>query len=253
MVWPWRYATSVPSAPILANFNDDARIIAPFSSNIRKPLTLSTRKDLYIDSGYRRQFLPGNPVLVGSIRFAGFDECEPPFCVTADTDDNDNVTLTVQKTDGHGCTIPVPWTTVDSAMVVAKMYTQSEILRLLEVGEDMWKRMIEINMEQLSILQPSVREKALTVRDHFLELYFMDTVIKYVLRTMSESRAQERERFMKMASEHNGLEMVYMECGWLDRAESKDLAKTDPVKLAKEYDELCLKESAMEELPMQPL
>ena len=67
-------ATTDPSTPILANFNGDARVIAPFLSNIRKPCSQRTEKNLYISPGHRRQCLPGNPVIVSTIQLAGVEK-----------------------------------------------------------------------------------------------------------------------------------------------------------------------------------
>ena len=112
--------------------------------------------------------------------------------------------------------------------------------------------MVEKNRGELHVASLSVRENPLVIRDQYFHL-FMDTILKHVLQTLSYQRAVERKRIMIMLGKPNGLAKIYKECGWTDLAERKDLVKMDPVKLAKEYDDLCLNKSAMEELPMQPL
>ena len=248
---PSHSATTAPSALVLANFDGDARVIAPFLSNTRKPCIQRTEKNLYIGSGHRRQSLPGNPVIVGTVQLAGFEECKPPFCVTGDTDDEDNVTLTIQDIDAQGRAIPVSKEILHKAMKKAQGLTQTGIMRILEVPSYEWKWMVENNMEELWVAHPSVRENPLMMREHYLHL-FMDTVLKYVVQTISHKKAQERERFMVMLRKPNGLAEIYKLCGWTDLAERKDLAKMDPVKLAKGYEDLCLNKLAMEELPMHP-
>ena len=241
-----------PSAPDLANVNGDARIIAPFLSNIRKPYIQRTKKNLYYGSGHRRQFLPGNPVIVGTVQLAGFEEFKPPFCVTGDTDDEDNVTLTIQDIDAQGRAIPISKEILQKAMKKAQGLTQTEIVRNLKMPSYLWTWMVENNMEELWVVRTSVRENPLMMRDHYLHL-FMDTILKYVVHTISHKKAQEWVRFLVLLRKPNGLAEIYKLCGWTDLAERKDLATMDPVKLAKEYEDLCLNKSAMEELPMQPL
>ena len=111
--------------------------------------------------------------------------------------------------------------------------------------------MIEKNWRELYVTGLPLG-KAWVIRNHYFHL-FTDTILKHVLQTLSHHKSVERKRFANMLSRPNGLAEVYKECGWTDLAERKDLAKMDPVKLAKEYDDLCLNKLAMEELLMQPL
>ena len=250
MADPSHSATTGPSASDLEKFNGDARIIAPFFSIIDKPCSQRTQKDLYISPGHRRQSLSGNPVLVGTIQLAGFEEFKPPLCVTGDTDDEDDVTLTIQAIDQHGRGIPVSEEIPQKAMKKAQALTQEDIMRKLEVPSNLWEEMVKKHWTK-SCVAHAPSGNPLATRAYYFPL-FQDTISKYVLQTLSHQRFKERKRFENMLSRPNGLAKVYKECGWTDLAERKDLAKMDPVKLAKEYDDLCLRKSAIEELAMQP-
>ena len=247
---PSHSVTTAPSAPSPASFNGDYRIICPFLSNTRKPCIQRTEKIFYIGSGHRRQSLPGNPVIVGTVQLAGFEECKPPFCVTGNTDDEDNVTLTIQGRDEQGRSIPVSEEILQKAMKKAQGLTQTDIMRNLEVTSWLWKQMVEDNTGEHYVAHPSVRENPLIIRDQYFHL-FMDTILKHVIQTISHQRAMERERFLIMLRKPNGLAEVYKLCGWTDLAERKDLAKIDPVKLVEEYEESCINKLGMGELPMQ--
>ena len=234
---PPHSTTTASSASGQADFNGDFRIIAPFLSTIRKTFTLSTHEKNLCPSGHRHQSFPGHPVYLGYVLLGG-EEWQTPFCVTGDTDDEDNVKLMIQDKNRDGSAIPISEETLLKAMKKAQGMTQMDILRNLEVTGYWWMDMIETNKSELLPFERCFRENAKLMRDDFCATYFENTIIKYVVHTIANARCLELGRFLLGSTMRGsgGLAEVYNDCGWTDLAERKDLAELNPEKLAKEYE-----------------
>lgn len=202
-------ATAVPFGPNSANFSNDTRIITPLLLNTRKPLTISDTNDLRHEPGLRRQYFPGNPVIVGYVRLGGFAEGQR-LCVTGDTHDQDNVTLTIQDTDQFG----VYKEELQKVMSFARGYTDADIARILEVDSMMWQEQMTRNsdIEVLDIIDKRFGTDPSWVRDTRPHL-FLSTIKNYVVQTIKAAREDERRHFLALARVKPW--EIYERCGWL--------------------------------------
>ncbi len=241
---PPHSARTGSSATGPANFNCDFRLIAPFYSEVRKPLCISAHKNLYDQPGLRRRSYPGNPVIVGCIYLAGFKEPQRPFYVTGDTDDEDNVTLTIQDKDQLGFAISDNEEIVQEAMKKAREFTQTDTTNILEIHPTMWMLAMKTHtdIEWLEIFDERFGNDPSWVRDSWPSL-FMSTITNYVVQTIKQARKEERRYFL---AEMPNLYEIYKRCGWMD------LAKMDPEEWSQQFGK-CVHHDLGVELPGMPL
>ena len=83
----------------------------------------------------------------------------------------------------------------------------------------------------------ATRENAETMRNDCCDTFFTNKVVNYVRQIIADARRRELDRFLALAKYGRHAE-VYMQCGYWDLAERKELAELDPVKLAIEYESL---------------
>ena len=214
MADPSHSATTASSGPGSANSQIDKRILGPFLSTVRKPLSTSVHEDLRYEAGLLRKSFPGNPVLIGHIPVHG----RWRVYVTGDTDDQDNVTLSVQSKNIRGVARP------DNELLAEGLgylqgLTQPDIRIFLQVDPAMWAECMKPNtdVECLELVDERFGNNPSWVRDSLPKL-FRIAITNYVVQTIKAAREKERREFLALARANRPKE-IYSRCGWLDLAQ----------------------------------